>query len=665
MINRDNSHWRPTPAPDIEWRDGIPVSREFDDVYYSTDDGIAESRYVFLEGSRFLTHVKDSKLAVAETGFGIGLNCLLTLDAWLGQSAQRTADSTLHYVGFEAQPLDRAQLQLAWEKWPTLSHLASRLIGDWPQATPGCHRLSWTDWNITLDLWWDDAEQALSDLASRRRRYFNIWFLDGFTPARNESAWATPIFKAMADLSCEKATFATFTAAGEVRRGLTAAGFTVHKRPGFGVKREALWGQLDAVKDSPKSSGITPWDLAPPIGRPKTAVVIGAGLAGSFAARALADRGIHVTVLEANTVASGGSSNLQGLTYTRPSRRHGVLADFALASYQIATRLYDRLLGSTLALDIDGNRCGYLQVTDDMATLEYLKKFEHRDLPFQVLDAQEASTQLGAPLTQNALFFSGASWLHPAAVCQERLSHAQIQLREFCGDCDFLAGPTGWKTHDSQGNCYDSDILILATANRLTTSSETAWLPLQTIRGQTTHMAATELSGNLRTAFCHEGYLPPPRLGIHCLGATYGPQDTNLDERSTDHVTNLTKLAAALPSVELPTATAHLSGHVALRCTTTDYLPVVGAVPNKAAFNACYAGLQARKTRFIDQECPVFPGLFVLAGLGSRGLTAGPLAAEILASEIMGEPSPVPRYLQQALSPARFLKRGIVRGQPL
>ena len=214
-------------------------------------------------------------------------------------------------------------------------------------------------------------------------------------------------------------------------------------------------------------------------------------------------------------------------------------------------------------------------------------------------------------------------------------------------------------------NRYHGDILVLATANQLNAASETAWLPLQTIRGQTTHVPATESSSELRTAFCHEGYLPPHRLGVHCLGATYGPQDTALDERRADHMTNLTKLASALPSVNFPTTEANISGHVALRCTTTDYLPVVGPVPNKLGFNACYAGLKAQKTRFIDQACPTLPGLFVLAGLGSRGLTAGPLAAEILVSDIMAEPSPVPRYLQQALAPARFLRRGIVRGRPL
>lgn len=665
MIKRDNNLWQPTPAPDIEWRDGIPVSREFDDVYYSTDNGIAESRYVFLDGGQFFAHAKNNRLAIAETGFGTGLNCLLAIDNWLKHGDQRASDAALHYVGFEARPLDKAQLQRAWEKWPSLAHLAARLIQDWPQATPGCHRLSWTDLNVTLDLWWEDAQQALTDLASRRRRYFNLWFLDGFTPARNESAWSEPIFTAMSALSQEGATFATFTAAGEVRRGLSAAGFTVHKRPGFGVKREALWGQLGALIEPSSKSAVTPWDLTPKRAPPKTAVIIGAGLAGSFAARALAERGVCVTVLEANAVASGGSSNLQGITYTRPSRRHGVLADFALASYQISTRLYHQLLGRTLEVGVDGHNCGYLQVTDDSETLEYLKQFEQRDLPFRVFTAEAASAQLGATLTQAALFFPDASWLHPAAVCRERLSHPKIKLLEFCGDCSSSQTSTGWQSHDSKDNRYASDIVVLATANRLAALPDTDWIPLQTIRGQTTHVAATEPSGNLRTAFCHEGYLPPPRQGIHCLGATYGPQDSALDERHEDHVENLKKLANALPSLDFPTGASHLSGHVALRCTTTDYLPVVGPVPDKAAFNACYASLKTKKTRLIDQDCPVIPGLFVLAGLGSRGLTAGPLAAEVLASDIMGQPSPVPRYLQQALSPARFLKRGIIRGQPL
>ena len=116
MINRDNNPWRPLPAPDIDWRDGIPVSREFDDVYYSTDNGIAESHYVFLEGSQFWSHSKEKRLTIAETGFGTGLNCLVALNAWPDQSNQRASDSTLHYVGFEAHPLTKAQLQRAWEK---------------------------------------------------------------------------------------------------------------------------------------------------------------------------------------------------------------------------------------------------------------------------------------------------------------------------------------------------------------------------------------------------------------------------------------------------------------------------------------------------------------------------------------------------------------------
>ena len=128
---------------------------------------------------------------------------------------------------------------------------------------------------------------------------------------------------------------------------------------------------------------------------------------------------------------------------------------------------------------------------------------------------------------------------------------------------------------------------------------------------------------------------------------------------------NLKKLNAALPALSINRDELELRGHVALRCTTADYLPIVGPVPDKDAFNLHYDQLRHRKTAVINGPAPLLPNLWMIGGLGSRGLTAAPLASEILASEICGEPSPVSRQLGRALSPARFLARGLIRGAPL
>ncbi len=665
MIDRFNTPWLPASHPELTWREGVPCASSYDDIYYSVDDGAAESRYVFLEGSDVVNHLTRESLVVAETGFGTGLNFLLLLQAWCEASASRTAHARLHYIGLEAQPLDQAQLRKALEKWPTLAPVAHRLLLDWPGPVRGCHRLHWPEHNVILDLWWEDAIDALEDLASRSRRLVDFWFLDGFAPSRDERLWGDPLFSVMAAISRPKARFATFTAAGNVRRGLEKAGFEVYKRPGFGRKREALHGQLrDPSGRPPAPTPTTPWDLTPDIVQPQKVLVLGAGLAGSFAARAFAERGIPVTVLDKSQVAGGGSSNLQGLTYTRPSRRHSPLADFAITSFLFSGRLYARLLDSGLKEGIDGGQSGYLQTTDDQQTLDYLEQFSSSNLPFKVLTPDAASEQLGAPLGQSALFFPQAFWLNPEAVCQERLRHDLIEVRENQGQCTIDRHPGHWRITTGSGDTYDSDVLILCTAHSLLEMPETNWLPLQPIRGQTTHMPATTASTALQTAFCHEGYLPPPRLGVHCLGASYGPNDTGLDERAEEHVTNLAKLNAALPDLGF-SSSDELRGHVALRCSTADYLPIAGPVPNKSAFNHCYAEWRTRKTRVIDAPCPVLPGLYALSGLGSRGLTAGPLAAEMIVSDALGEASPVPRQLQRALSPARFLRRAIIRGAPL
>ena len=697
MINRQNHDWRLAPAPLIEWRDSAPISTTHDDVYFNTDDGVAESRYVFLEGIRFIERIRalspNRRYSVAELGYGTGLNFLVTLDAWL---RHRPEGARLHYVGIEAYPLRASELEVALTAAPELTALANDLLSRWPEPTMGCHRLQWQDQGVTLDLWWETAEAALVDLASHGDRWIDSWYLDGFTPARNPTMWTPVIFEAMSRLSRPKATVATFTAASDVRRGLEEAGFAVKKRPGFGRKRECLWGDFQS-NGTPRTSEslkatfkpVTPWDKgaasepnpqrmlanSPSGGHSQgrrdgmTAIVIGAGLAGCCVARSLAERGIKVTVLERGRIASGGSSNLQGLTYTRLSPKFAPLSDFALASYGFSTRVYAQLLDRALVQHIDGDHCGFIQLYENEKDLvTFSQMLTGDDAPATVVTSEEASELLGLKVTTGGLYFPAAFWLSPPAVCSERLAHPLIHVHENCGEVTIDQVASNWRarteTGRETGREIAADVAILATAQALGTHPGLEWLPLQGIRGQTTHLKATAQTNRLATALCHEGYFPPARQGWHCLGASYGPNDLRLDERSQDHEHNLGQLQHALPELTLA-ASESPSGHVAIRCTTADYLPIIGPAPNRAAFNATYADLSKQKTRYIPSEPPLLPGLWLLAGLGSRGLTAAPFAAEMIASAIMGEPPPVARYLQKAVSPARFLTRGLIRGKPL
>ena len=689
MISRDNQPWQPAESPLVDWSEtGVPRSLDFDDVYYSSADGVAESQYVFLQGSQLDQHDQHfpgADVCVVETGFGTGLNFLITADHWLSKkqtNRPRLSDSRLHYIGIDAMPMSASQLRRASAMWPDFQLPAETLIAEWPGSVRGCHRLQWQHLGITLDLWWEDAVAALVDLSSRERQWVDYWYLDGFAPAKNTDMWQPMLFHHMAALSRPKARFTTFTAAGHVRRGLAEAGFEVKKRNGFGTKRECLEGTFMATasnfpsQDKPseeavsaarkKDSPLCSWDLVSSSRGPGQVIVVGAGLAGAFAARALADRGVQILVVDGKQVASGGSSNLQGITYTRPSRRFSPLTDFSIGSFLHATRLYRRLLSSSDGLHegIDGARCGYIQLSDDRKTLDYLSGFTDPSLPFRILNPSSASELLGMTCDQGGIWFPDACWLNPAAVCRERLKHPNITLLEEHPVVSLSRSEAGWQVHCG-GRELRADTLILASAHEIASHACTDWLPLQVVRGQTTHLPASTLSNAPSVAVCHEGYLPPAREGVHCIGASYGPNDASCDERQTEHEENLKKLNAALPALSINRDGLELRGHVALRCTTADYLPIVGPVPDKDAFNLHYDQLRHRKTAVINGPAPLLPNLWMIGGLGSRGLTAAPLASEILASEICGEPPPVSRQLGRALSPARFLARGLIRGAPL
>lgn len=219
-------------SADIQWQpDGIPVSRQFDDPYYSLEDGLAETRHVFLAGNRLPERFRPG-FHIAELGFGTGLNLFATLLEW----RRAGIPGKLRYTGFEAYPLLAEEMDLALKAFPDVLAVAQPFLSAWDA---GETRFQSDDLDAQVIL--GDARETLS----RWDGIADAWFLDGFAPARNPELWEAPLLTDVALHTAPQGTLATYTAAGVVRRGLEAAGFTVAKVPGFGRKRHMTLGQLN------------------------------------------------------------------------------------------------------------------------------------------------------------------------------------------------------------------------------------------------------------------------------------------------------------------------------------------------------------------------------------------------------------------------------------
>ncbi|MEQ8515528.1 MAG: bifunctional tRNA (5-methylaminomethyl-2-thiouridine)(34)-methyltransferase MnmD/FAD-dependent 5-carboxymethylaminomethyl-2-thiouridine(34) oxidoreductase MnmC, partial [Chromatocurvus sp.] len=579
MINRNNSPWAPCSEAEIEWTaSGTPRSREFGDIYYSADDGLAESHYVFLEGNGLAARLAEPGCGVfriGELGFGTGLNFLLTWQLFRERAPR--PDTRLHYWSCERHPLRRDDLLRALCAWPALAHLAAELQTLYPLPVPGQHRCLLDGGRVILDLCWENADDALADLAESSGACMDAWYLDGFAPADNTSMWHAGLWRSVSLASRPGATFATFTAAGAVRRGLQAAGFTVHKRPGFGRKRDSLHGTLVAPA-TPPPDAVTPWDRATGAQHGAArAVVIGGGLAGCMTAAALTRRGIPVTLMERNTLACRGSGNAQGVIYTRLSHRHSPLTDLSVLSYLFALREYAGMFaGGLLRQGVDGELCGCFQMEGQQTRLADIGS-ALRDIPqlAEIISREAATARCGLSPAAAGVWLPGSGWLDPRAVCAAASRSGAIAIVEDCGAVSLQRHGDRWLATPEQGDSHSADIVVIAAGTSSIEFSELDWLPLRPVRGQTTTLPAAILPAAPATAFCHSGYLAPARLGEYCLGATFHPGDTSTALREDDHRDNLKALAEAVPAWADALAAvdiATLGGRAELRCASPDYL---------------------------------------------------------------------------------------------
>ncbi|MCP9759783.1 bifunctional tRNA (5-methylaminomethyl-2-thiouridine)(34)-methyltransferase MnmD/FAD-dependent 5-carboxymethylaminomethyl-2-thiouridine(34) oxidoreductase MnmC [Aquitalea sp. S1-19] len=643
----------------LAWQDGQPSSLDYGDVYFSRDSGLHETRHVFLAGNRlaerFAALPQQAHFTVGETGFGTGLNFLC---AWQLFKACAPAGARLDFVSTEKHPLSHADLSRALQAWPELASEAAALLALYHGMETGHQRLLLDGGRVSLSLLIGDALDTLPELETR----VDAWFLDGFSPSKNPDMWQLPLFEQLARLSAPDATLATFTCAGFVRRGLSAAGFAVKKVPGFGSKREMTVGTRLAAGALPWQA---PWLSRPPQTSGRRAIVIGAGIAGASAAASLARRGFSVTVLERHAApAQEASGNPQGVLYLKLSAHLTPQTRLLLAGYGYSLRtLYACQQKST-----DWDDCGVLQLAHDEATRKRQAQLAAAfpESLLRPVSAAAAGVLAGLPLSQDGLFFPEGGWIKPPRLVAALLATPGVSCRYGTTVQNLGRTDKGWQAALADGGSCSADMVVIACANASALFTQSAHLPLKPIRGQVSVAAATEASRQLKTVLCGEGYIAPAADAAHTFGASFNFERSDSEVSAAEHAGNLAMLAELSPALYQALdgdtlSPATLGGRAALRATTPDYLPLVGMLADKDAFEAAYADLGRDASLKLTTPMPWLDGLYISSGHGSRGMVSAPLAGELIASLACGETLPLPKPVIDALSPNRFLLRARIR----
>lgn len=286
---------------------------------------------------------------------------------------------------------------------------------------------------------------------------------------------------------------------------------------------------------------------------------------------------------------------------------------------------------------------------------------------------QQTEALCGLPTGCGGIHYPLGGWLSPRQLTQEALSkavrcgmqlHYCHQLSELCPD------ENGWTLHFSHGTQTHHATVVLANGHRLTDFIQTRELPLTPVRGQVSQIPTSDELRQLQQVICYDGYMTPVDADgrLHCIGASYGRGEHNAEYRDSEQQENRQRLIRCLPDAEWPMRVDVSAGlaRCGVRSAVRDHLPMVGSAPDVSLLLERYRVLAIKiRQREEIESAPVVKGLYVLGGLGSRGLCSAPLMAETLAGQIFGEPLPLPAKLSAALNPNRLWVRRLLKGATL
>lgn len=429
-----------------------------------------------------------------------------------------------------------------------------------------------------------------------------------------------------------------------------------------------------------------------PINNERSVAIIGAGLAGCFTAHALASRGYTVTIFDAeNSPASQASGNSQGIVYGKLSKDSDGLAQLNIAALAFAENFYQQFWQSTHSTEL-GQACGVLQLAhnekEKQLYLQLQERFPHSSRHIKILNAEQASDIAGIAIDHPALYFPHLGWINPHDLCHTLIEHPNIH---FVGNTKIekLASiehkhdhenehkhehanehsEKPWTLFDDKENvASECDIVILATATAVKQFDQTEQLPVKNIRGQVTQFDLPQSNSDsfaLKTVICGDGYIAPlNQKNNFSIGATFTLHNNQLESTEAENIDNMTAISQSIPATEnlfSSLTNEHYTGRAGFRCSTPDYLPIVGPVHNHDAFVEKYALLRKNANASIPVAGSYQQNLFINVGYGSRGLAYAPLCSEYLAAKIHGDIWPMSRTLANAIHPARFTIKNLIR----
>jgi len=494
----------------------------------------------------------------------------------------------------------------------------------------------------------------------------DAWFLDGFSPAKNPDMWSEKLFASIAKNSREGSICSTYTSAGSVKRNLQAAGFVVTKVEGYGKKRAMLVAELPAAQLNNTGALAlgykdAPW-FEPPLKNDasiKNTTIVGAGIAGLSLAYALVQRGWSVTIIDKHgDIGKEASSNPAPIVYPRLSVNNDVDTEFFTAAYCHALYVFKSLQ----------KKCqqhfwfddGLLQLMDKKRATQIINKFQFNSDFISIVDASNEGVVAGKEAGQVTVNYASAGVVLPAVLCDV--------LKNECGDklniiddevTDINYDGKKWQCLHGSRVIRETEILIIANGTEINDLGLSLKFPVESIRGQVIALHENNLSKIIKKTLNADVHITPAINCKHYLGSTYTRNCERLDVCLKDNEELIESLDEIYPDIFTEDDCSET--WVGFRTTSKDRAPIVGAVPDELFFNKEYADIRHGRTKKIYRPASYLNGLYISAAHGSRGFTSSFISAEIVASQITGEPLPVNKKLLDYLNPSRFIVNNLKR----